>query len=239
MSELEWIRSETSPDLLGLARAYLLAKQRVIGSGFEHEIAWQETVSAENVTPTFFVREAAWVVLCAGMRESVIRGRFVRLGDAFENWVPQRIAGNRRGCRARALRVFNHVAKIDAIVNIAVAVQDEGVDVFLHGIDEHGPAFLTRLPFIGDVTCYHLAKNLGFATAKPDRHLQRIAAAFGFPGAQQLCEALAEVLAEPVQVVDIVLWRFATIEHSYVSWLERAIDAGTTTKRFDKMREDE
>jgi hypothetical protein len=46
-----------------------------------------------------------------------------------------------------------------------------------------------------------------------------MAGALGFEGAQELCEVIAEMLAEPVQVVDIVMWRFATIERGYLPWL--------------------
>lgn len=219
--------SATSIDHHWLARIYLLAKRKVIASGYEHEIAWQEEASLRLVTPTVFVREAAWVVLCAGMRESVVRDRFVSLTEAFEQWDPERIAENTALCRRRALRWFNHEAKINAIVNIACNLKIEGVEPYIRGIENEGPTFLTRLPFIGDVTCHHLAKNLGFATAKPDRHLQRIAGALGFVGTQALCAAIADALAEPLQVVDIVLWRFATLEHSYVSWFQSALsDAG-------------
>jgi hypothetical protein len=215
--------SETCCDRLGLARAYLLAKRQVIACGFEDEIAWQEAACFNNVTPTVFVREAAWVVLCAGMREAVVRERFDQLGSAFELWNPESIAYNAKRCRHRGLRIFNHAAKLNAIVEIAGEVARKGVEPLLRGVGTEGPSFLTKLPYIGGVTCFHLAKNLGFATAKPDRHLQRIAAALGYDGAQELCEAIADVLAEPVQVVDVVMWRFATIEHAYVSWFTNTI----------------
>lgn len=210
-------------DRRSLARAYLLAKRQVIASGFEEEIAWQETISLHTVTPTTFVREAAWVVLCAGMREVVVRGRFEVLGSAFESWNPHRIGANSGCCRRRALQVFNHVSKIDAIVEIACEVARNGLEPTLQGVGVHGPVFLTRFPYIGNITCFHLAKNLGVATAKPDRHLERMADALGFGGAQEFCETIAEVLSEPVQVVDLVMWRFATIERAYIPWLTSAV----------------
>ncbi len=213
------LRSATCGDRRGLARAYLLAKRQVIASGFEDEITWQETASLQSVTPTTFVREAAWVVLCAGMREAVVRERFEQLGSAFESWDPGRIADNAGCCRRRAMRVFNHATKLDAIVEVASEVAQNGIEPTLLGVAVQGPIYLTRFPYIGSVTCFHLAKNLGFATAKPDRHLERMAGALGFEGAQELCEVIAEMLAEPVQVVDIVMWRFATIERGYLPWL--------------------
>jgi len=214
------------PHLRPLVRAYLLAKQRVIASGFEDEIAWQETVSIHDVTARMFLREAAWVVLCSGMRESVVRARFEKLECAFERWDPKKVAHHGGRCRWRAQSVFNHITKLDSIVRIAIEVDAVGVARMIHGIQSNGPRFLTRLPYIGPVTCFHLAKNLGFPVAKPDRHLERLATALGYLGAMDLCTTIAQALGEPVQVVDIVMWRFATINRRYVSWMEKATEQG-------------
>ena len=211
-----------SPHTRALVRAYLLAKQRVISSGFEWEIAWQEEVSLDDVTPRTFVREAAWVVLCAGMRESVVRARFGQLGNSFGQWDPGHIASNGNHCRRQAQGIFNHARKLDAIVRIAVEVANTGVDQIILGIQNEGPAYLTRLPYIGRVTCFHLAKNLGCPVAKPDRHLERIASALGYSGASSLCKVISEALDEPVQVVDVVMWRFATIDQGYESWMRNS-----------------
>lgn len=202
-----------------LVRAYLLAKQRVIDAGFEAEIAWQEYVSPDRVTPRGFVREAAWVVLCAGMREAIVRSRFERLEAAFWAWNPQRISDGRSTCLRKASPVFNHAPKLNAIVRIAVEVASHGVEPYLRGMSQSGPTFLTQLPYIGRVTCFHLAKNLGCPVAKPDRHLERMAATLGYPSPSHLCGVIADALDEPIQVVDIVMWRFATIERRYESWL--------------------
>lgn len=214
-----------------LVRAYLLAKQQVIASGFEWEIAWQEAVQLDRVTPKRFVREAAWVVLCAGMRESVVRGRFDDLGRVFGLWDPTHIARNGHDCRRRGQAIFNHPPKLDAIVQIAVELTDKGLDEIICGIQREGPNYLTRLPYIGQVTCFHLAKNLGCPVAKPDRHLERMAAALGYAGASVFCNVIAEALDEPVQVVDVVMWRFATINREYESWIRNstAMDSGLST----------
>ena len=65
------------------------------------------------------------------------------------------------------------------------------------------------MPFMGPATSYHLAKNLGFQVAKPDRHLNRISESNGFKNAHELCEAIASQTREPISVVDGVLWRLS------------------------------
>jgi len=70
-------------------------------------------------------------------------------------------------------------------------------------------AFLASLPWIGEITKYHLGKNLGtLDTAKPDRHLVRIA---GAEGAHALCARLARATGDKVATVDVVIWRAANL----------------------------
>src|SRR2546425_944499 len=103
-----------------LARAYLLAKEFVIRKGFQREIDWQEDLSIANVTESDFLREAAWVVLCSGFRESVLSARFDRISEAFLEWKSaEQICQHRKTCRRQALGIFRNAAKIDAILTIA------------------------------------------------------------------------------------------------------------------------
>ena len=60
------------------------------------------------------------------------------------------------------------------------------------------------------------SSDLGLSVVKPDRHLQRIAAAAGFSSPLELCQLISDRLGEPVQVVDVVLWRYASLFSDYV-----------------------
>jgi hypothetical protein len=70
---------------------------------------------------------------------------------------------------------------------------------------------LRKLPFIGPVTSYHLAKNLGIDVVKRDRHLVRLAVHLGFSSAEEMCGAFGDQVGEPISVVDIVLWRYCVL----------------------------
>lgn len=62
------------------------------------------------------------------------------------------------------------------------------------------------LPWIGIVTKYHLAKNLGIDVAKPDVHMERLAQAEGID-THDLCARLARQTGYRVATVDTILWR--------------------------------
>ncbi|WCT74545.1 hypothetical protein PQ455_04755 [Sphingomonas naphthae] len=66
--------------------------------------------------------------------------------------------------------------------------------------------FCAELPFIGEITRYHLAKDLGLDVAKPDIHLARLARAEGVT-AQELCLRHAHEAGCRVSTVDTILWR--------------------------------
>jgi DnaJ-domain-containing protein 1 len=82
---------------------------------------------------------------------------------------------------------------------------------------------LRTLPFIGPVTQFHLAKNIGLDVAKPDRHLVRIAQLFQFASVQDLCETIANQAGTRVAVVDLVFWRFATLNRRYLEALRQFV----------------
>ena len=68
---------------------------------------------------------------------------------------------------------------------------------------------------MGPVTARHLAKNLGMVLVKPDRHLTRLAAKTGYKTAEGMCHTIAEVVGDSLSVIDIVIWRYATITNSF------------------------
>ena len=201
-----------------LLDVYLTAKEAVVARGFAWEIDWQAERRLDRIDESEFLRESAWTVLSAGFRETVVRRLFPPICDAFLGLKSAAvIQANRVGCRRAALRVFNNHRKIDAIVDIACVVADSGFEVIRRRIQEEDVRFLQTLPYIGSITAFHLAKNLGLPVVKPDRHLQRIAKAAGFGSPRELCELISECVGEPVQVVDIVLWRYATLFSDYVA----------------------
>lgn len=200
-----------------LVRAYLRAKEYVIRAGFAHEIDWQDDLSFDHTSETDFLREGAWVILCSGMRESVIRGKFERVSQAFEDWKSADSIVKREGeCRRLALSVFGHKAKVSAIIDMVRRVAREGFSAIRERVRSEGVSYLRTFSYIGPATAFHLAKNLGLDVAKPDRHLLRVSSVTGFGSPENLCSAIASVIGEKVAVVDLVIWRFATLRTDYL-----------------------
>jgi hypothetical protein len=204
---------------------YLSAKERLCQSGFAREIDWQLGREFGAFSERDLLREVAWVVLCSGFREAIVRQHFDFISLCFCDWESAAaICRHADQCRATALTEFGNGKKLDAIVGTAIILDRIGFLQFKHHVlDDPIPALRT-LPFIGPVTAFHLAKNLGLGTAKPDRHLERLARSKGYAGAHHLCSALAVATGDPIQVVDIVLWRYS--ERRYSLAVERPAPKG-------------
>jgi hypothetical protein len=201
-----------------LIESYLIARQTVINKGFAPEINWQESRSLSVLSESEFLEEAAWVILNTGMREGIVRRYFPKISIAFLNWVSaEEIVRNRTSCEAEAVKIFNHPRKIDAIGSICEKVAYTGFDIFRENIRVGGVDFLQTLDFIGPITKYHLAKNVGLDVVKPDRHLVRLTEAANFKNPRDLCQTIAEITGDKISVVDVILWRYATLDPQYVA----------------------
>lgn len=202
----------------GIVSAYNLAKGIVLHAGYETEIAWQASIDFDLITESDFLREHAWVALSAGMHERVIRRCFGIISQCFYDWQSARtIVEQENNCRNLALSYFNNQHKIDGIIQTAHIIASFGFASYKEEIRRNPLQVLQSLPFVGSVTRYHLAKNIGLQFAKPDRHLVRLATSVGYSDIQQFCKDISEYVDDSIPVVDIVLWRFANITNAYVS----------------------
>ncbi len=200
-----------------LAKAYYVAKRKVLQEGYADEIDWQYNVSLDRINEEILLREAAWVILSSGMYERVVRQKFPAISHAFFDWKSAlAIINNAEACRSRALYHFRNPAKISAILAVVEHVGSHGFEHVVDNVLEKGIEYLRRFPYIGPATSYHLAKNIGLLCAKPDRHLCRIANRLGYNCVQHLCRDISNVTDEPVPVIDLVLWRYATLHRNYL-----------------------
>lgn len=180
-------------DLIAKAEALtgpiLLEIVRSLGRQAEDDIEWSENIK-EPESAEDFALEAIFVICNSGMRNTVARGIFERVtAELYDG--------------GTAHSKFGHVGKATAI---------DSIWANRHGLYARYMAaadkveFCASLPWIGNITKYHLAKNFGAQVAKPDVHLQRLADRDGTT-AQALCERLAAETGYKVATVDVLLWR--------------------------------
>jgi hypothetical protein len=202
---------------VAIARAYLCAKVEVLASPYNSELV-RAARSPEDLSESEFLCELAWVILSAGISEQVVKAKFPLISSSFLKWRSARTISERADeCISSALRYFRHERKIRAIAAAATTLSLAPSFAFVREKILQDPIReLQSFAYIGPVTAFHIAKNIGVGVAKPDRHLLRLARSSGFESVGDFCGMIACFLGEDIRVVDSVLWRFATMNRDYV-----------------------
>ena len=188
---------------------YRKALESLVATNFSAEIEWHRNQVFREFEEHDFLCEAAWVVLNSGFRESVVRSKFDNVSLCFLDWRSAKdIVEAKEQCVASALQEFGHVSKISSIAMIAERVDELGFENYKRIVRDDPIGELAKLPHIGPITVWHLAKNLGFNVAKPDRHLVRLAIEHGYECVHEFCQTISDSTGEYVAVIDLVLWRY-------------------------------
>jgi len=169
---------------------YRELRAAVIEAGYEHDIDWAQTVKAP-ATPADFAREVIWVILCSGMKEQVARIIQSRVWATITAGNP--VKGNVLGKSGKAVAI-DTIWRDRYELFVAFQMASDKVE------------FAHSLPWVGNVTKWHVAKNLGVDCAKPDIHLERVASHYQTTP-EALCADLAAASGDRIATVDVVIWR--------------------------------
>lgn len=162
----------------------------LLGEQAEADISWANRCCAPPDAEDFAL-ETIYVICNSGMKHAVAVLIYNRIRVLLNEGKP--VKGNVLGKSGKA-------AAIDKIWTERVRFYAE----YMAAPDK--VAYARTIPWIGGITCYHVAKNFGAQVAKPDVHLKRLADLEGVT-AQELCERLARETGHKVPAIDTVLWR--------------------------------
>jgi len=155
-----------------------------------------------ELTPQPFFQQYAYVVLCSYWKEQYAR----REWEKFFNTGDLNVISNRRKRAAIDFGITQHERWLEELK-----------------LSEDKLEYLDTLPMIGEVTRCHLARNIGIDCVKPDRHLIRIAATFGYGHSDKvkeqheivtrMCKDIQTEIggSERLGVIDVVLWRWCNL----------------------------
>lgn len=144
---------------------------------------------------TDFALRVSYVILNSGMRWTVAK-------DIWNRMRPSLMETGEVGA------TFGHPGKAKSI-NLVMSKRTEFFEGFRLAWEEGAEKvidFCGALPHIGEITKYHLAKNLGVDVAKPDVWLERVASESS-ETVQDLCGRLSKQSGDSVSTVDYVIWK--------------------------------
>jgi hypothetical protein len=182
---------------------YKRIRAAVIAAGYAGDIEWSQNVKPP-ATAEIFARETIFVICNSGMKWTVARPIFDRIWRVIQH-CPQWLTQEEIEKTIKPL--FGHKGKVRAI---AFVWRYRGKKFQYFNMAGDKLEYLESLPWIGPITKYHLAKNFGVDCAKPDRHLERIAAHYG-KTVHDLCFSISHFHGDRIATVDVVLWRASAL----------------------------
>jgi len=171
-----------------MIKFYTFAKKVCISEGFKEEIDMVESRTLDKISEKDFFREYVFVVCNSGMKNKIATKIFKKYFEI-------------------GLDAINHPGKKAAISQLEIYYKEWFNILQSMKTDKDRLGLMNILPFIGNITKYHLARNLGIDCAKPDRHLQRIANHFKYNDVQTMCSYISNETGDRIGTVDVVLWR--------------------------------
>lgn len=180
---------------------------------YADELDWANSVSPatfKSMKAKQFLSEYCWVVYASGFKVSTIESIFPDLRAAFKGFELETLA--RMKSIKPVLAIFNNERKAASFLKGAKLIASDGFPGFKKRLRCEGIGMLERLPGIGPITKYHLAKNIGLVDeAKPDIWLVRAADACSTT-VQDLVSFLSEKYNMSRHAVDVILWRYGADE---------------------------
>ncbi len=196
------------------------------------ERVWADVERARGLDPAQtsecdFMRECAWAIFGAAFDSETLAKLWPVLEEAFCNWCVADIVAQREIVRARALEVFNHEKKVDAVLEIAqwlYAQKWSDVRDTLLSLcerDRRGDLVVTdRLirwlderRYVGPTLAAYIAKDVGIGSVKDDRVMRRLAKYLGYSpdeaGVRRMARDVQSFVNEKLNVIDTVLWNWA------------------------------
>lgn len=176
--------------------------------------------------------EYVWVVMASGYKATIVMKYWKEFSRVLHDFDPIQVA--RLGWVELPIR---HQAKTRAILKTARWIYMMGrakfEETYLSSIDK-----MTRLPFIGEITKFHLARNLGYPdVVKPDLHLVRLARHLKYSTPYEMVVAFQEYVRTArkdyfykISTLDFICWRYCADHGS--SKLRQGSDKSTPDPVF-------
>lgn len=173
--------------------------------------------SPKIFSPDDFAKEVFYVICVAGFKQETAKkmcGMVVSYINEYQNPVFDDM-----------IKIYGNVNKVKAIIDVWNNRQKYADDFYKLSTPEEKLEYLGKLPHIGNITKYHIARNLGVNFVKYDIWIQRLGVAlYGDeewiekvsnsklnPEIKEMCDKmfldLEEQINEKTGYIDVVLWK--------------------------------
>lgn len=208
--------TEITPSLFYYIQ-YLLIESENDSDNSSFEEIHKRLYNPKIFTPEEFAEEVFYVICVAGFKQTTAKKMCNKVKDYIkEHQNPQ---------FDDMIKIYGNVNKINAIIKVWNNRVDLQKKFYSLSTPEEKLDFLSKLPHIGNITKYHIARNLGINFVKYDIWIQRLGVAlYGDeeyvekvsnsrlnPKIKEMCDKMFSTLEsqinEKIGYIDVVLWK--------------------------------
>jgi len=216
---------------------YQYAEKIVNEGGFNKQVAYlkdlMERKPFKTISVEQFFREYTWVVFTCGFKAAYVQKYWKNIKKMCCDFD---IAKAKELSFEELLEVspIKNKKKLKAIEQ-SCDIIDECFIQKVHKIKDKDEAkdLFKILPFIGEITVYHIMRNVGIDCFKPDRHIVHITKDLKI-SEEDLFEIICSKYKEYIGVIDYILWRASSTLYNIqpnLSLVEMALNG----KRLDEI----
>lgn len=211
--------SNFQPDLNSPPEVYFQSAFDFVEKFYLKELNNYISLDFNKVSPDHFFSEYVWVVHATGFSAKAVGKMMPKLSSAYGSY-DVLCKKTETELYESVLPVCNNPSKAKSIWSMAKIMQAEISTNSWEKFRDNKlskPELLQKLPYIGKITCFHLARNIGILdSVKPDLHLVRMAKHWNFTDCNQMCIYLQEKHLEKsgkkleLGIIDLILWYSAS-----------------------------
>jgi len=212
------------------------------------DLAWSAGclgIDHHKLTSRQLYAEMSFSILASGFRVETVNKKWQIFSEIFHNWNLDELfeKSNLVGCMTGgvalkdlrilegALHIFNNKRKVNAILwngTRLFLIESEGRWPQVRAGIYEDVDTLKQFIYIGDILKYHIARNIGIDTIKPDLHIKRIAEHYDLDPFE-MAKDLSKHFKIPEHTVDTILWRYGERGLIEEFWMPKSDDFTHTT----------
>ncbi|MFO8017429.1 MAG: hypothetical protein R6U96_02240 [Promethearchaeia archaeon] len=205
---------------------YEYAKNLVQNSGYREYIhtltELLEKKPYKTIDSSKFLREYTWVVFSCGFKADTVRKYWSEIQKMLFNFNVKKIRKLTFEEMLNKCPIKNE-RKVTAIYKTCRDLDKQFLAKIAHlDSEKEAKELFKSLPFIGDITVFHIMRNLGIDCYKPDRHIKNLAKTLGIEEKKIFNILLSKKKVKYVGIADFILWRASACLNSAQKLVEYA-----------------
>jgi len=165
----------------------------------------------KSLTIQEFFKQYVWIIFTCGFNASIVRKNWETIKKVLYEFNVEKVSKMTEEELLERIPIKNK-QKISSIIKGSQLITNPWLDVIrTASSSEQIKAKLIKLPHIGNITVYHLMRNIGIDCYKPDRHIVNISKMLNMDTEKIFDIIIKKRREKYIGIADYILWRASSM----------------------------